>query len=243
MRNTSIYTCDQVIAARGQAEHLDRRAASAARTDAATPGIIRTCLLVSALGLSLQACDNAEPSAPHDRINTQPGISHSPIVKNPPVESRSPTYDLPSATFNDLPAFHDHPASLYNGKAQLPDFRHQAQRFRYYRSAIVARMNNGVNFSGHLALVDFSCGTECSFYYVADLRTGKIYPTPITLNIRQRKVEYQPNSKLLIIYHTKAPWGLEPSIADVCIMDSYIWHNQVFGLLLSKESIGQCPED
>jgi hypothetical protein len=243
MMYTLIDTCDHVVAVRAQAKYLDRRSAGYMRAAGISLEIVRACLLVPALGLALLACNKAGPSATHDRENTLPGVSRSPIIQHSSVDARSLADELPSATFNEVPAFNDYPASLDNGTTQLPDFNNQFRSFGHYRSAIVSEMRDGVNFAGHMAIVHLGCGTECSFSYVADLQTGNIYATPITLHTRQHKVEYQPNSKLLIIYRTKGPWRPEPSISDVCVMDSYIWQGRGFTLLSSRNSVGQCPEE
>lgn len=242
MGKASIHKRHQVITARVQDVHPDRCAGASAPKKALNHGVVDACLVVFALGLPLQACDNPKSSATQDRAAALSGTPHSATAKEPSVGSESQTDDLPSATFNDVPSFNDYPAYPYKGKTQLPDFINKFRKYCSYRLAIVSNMRDGVNFAGNMAIVDIGCGTECSFSYVADLRTGKIYPTPITLHIRQHKVEYRSDSKLLMIYRAKGPWRPEPSISDVCIMDSYIWQGRDFKLLSTSNSVGQCPE-
>ena len=78
-----------------------------------------------------------------------------------------------SSSFDDYPT-----QSVYNGTIKLPSFDGRDKWARMYRTAIREGMKKGPNFSGHYSFIKIGCGTGCSFGYIADVKTGKVFSFP-----------------------------------------------------------------
>lgn len=112
---------------------------------------------------------------------------------------------LTAQTRSTRPAFRDFPAGkIYQGAPARPQL---ARVQEDYRSDILSGAKSQVQFAGHYTVPLFSCGTDCSMFYVVDSVTGRVYDGlavvefPDTwedhLSSVPPRVEFHPESRLL----------------------------------------------
>ncbi|WP_417679763.1 DUF6636 domain-containing protein [Roseibium sp.] len=117
-----------------------------------------------------QAGDAANPTQ-QNAFATPPGNANT-----APIQSAA-SADNPTVASGH--SFADHPPSdILKSAAKFPDFNGRDSAFRNYRTRIRDGVGQGVNFAGHYSFVIISCGTECRFGYVVDLRTGEVFDFP-----------------------------------------------------------------
>lgn len=124
--------------------------------------------------------------------------------------------------------FAAYPAKLYAGKTVLPDFDGAARAFRLYRTRIREGMAQGPDFAGHLAVIQFGCGTGCSIIHVGDLRSGRVYRFP--LGEAAIELGYRKDSRLIA-----AQW--QDYASGTCWRDRYLWTGKGFERL-SRTDLG-----
>lgn len=112
------------------------------------------------------------------------------------------------------PQFTDFPVmDEFLGKSARVDLSSHPNA-RFFRTRLRAGAQEGPNFAGHYAIVNWGCGNECGELLVIDLRTGKVFgalktpPKAVSgstvhpkTEILQysRWVDFNPSSKLLIV--------------------------------------------
>ena len=134
--------------------------------------------------------------------------------------------------------FADYPVKeVYQGKVVLPSFSGRDRHWRNYRTRIAKSMTaDGVRHAGEINVAQIGCGTGCSFLFLANVRTGKVYDFP-RHGERDRflQVYTEPASKLMA-----AQW----QGADGCHLEYYVWTgNGVRRLRDSiQEPIQRCNE-
>lgn len=112
---------------------------------------------------------------------------------------------LPAQTPAPRPSFSDYPAGkIYQGPAAAPKLDKHDQD---YSEMIVSDAKAKVQFAGHYTVPLFTCGSDCSMFYIVDSITGKVYDGlavvefPDTWEDRfssvPPRVEFHPQSRLL----------------------------------------------
>jgi hypothetical protein len=113
-----------------------------------------------------------------------------------------------------IPEFADFPvrASL-EGAAAAPRLESRQDEWPKadpkFRKAVTLAVGHGVDFGGAFTLVGTSCGTDCVFIAVVDLRTGEVHTKmpffsllrdwdPKTGRATWAGLEFRPDSRLLI---------------------------------------------
>jgi hypothetical protein len=134
---------------------------------------------------------------------------------------------------NEQAEFTKFPAEgLFKGPTRYPDFRRRDREFVDYRTRIRDGLKSGPNFAGHYSLIQIGCGTDCSFVYVSDNKTGKVFNFPRggedNLDLQ---LAYRPNSRLLIVQ-----WANYDE--DKCVVESFEWKKEK-AILLNATVIGK----
>ena len=124
--------------------------------------------------------------------------------------------------------FEDHPADDImhrSEKIALPQFNGRDAEFRNFRTRITNGLKEGPNFAGHFAIIGIGCGTSCSFAYVADARTGKVFPFPYGGEENyEMSLDYRLESRLV-----RVTWAELDS--ESCITHEITWNGATFDLL------------
>ncbi len=122
---------------------------------------------------------------------------------------------------------------IYNGLRHAPDFSGPARKELMFKTTIRNGFGFGPVVAGHYALMSAGCGTQCIFYWIGDLRTGKILDFPIGGEyFPELQLTAAPDTKLII-----ARWG--SSMDNKCTMRVYALEEGAFrqlGLDRSKSS-------
>jgi len=72
-----------------------------------------------------------------------------------------------------LPRYEDYPAGpIFHGKPDKVEWPADWRNDEYFRDAIQDLIDGGVNFAGHYALREWSCGTDCHWLILLDMKTG-----------------------------------------------------------------------
>jgi len=109
---------------------------------------------------------------------------------------------------------------VYRGAVQYPDFSGRDRAYANYRTRIVNEMRTGPNFAGRYAIVELGCGTGCSFVFVADVSTGRVY------NFPYGGEEYYMMS---LSYGVKSNYITAQWISDQnCVADDLMWNGTRF---------------
>ncbi len=76
------------------------------------------------------------------------------------------------------PRFEDYPAGrIFHGKPTQIDWPPDYAQHEFFQARIHDLVNSGVNFAGHYVVGEWSCGTDCRWLFVLDMRTGKFLST------------------------------------------------------------------
>lgn len=98
-------------------------------------------------------------------------------------------------------SFEQYAVPVYRGSIAKPNFKSKSGSIRF-KTIIRTGLKEGVNFAGHYAIVGAGCGTGCSFSYLVDVKSGRIFDFPLGGEKNYSlSLDYRPNSKLL-----KARW-------------------------------------
>ena len=100
--------------------------------------------------------------------------------------------------------FEQYPAEPFIGKTKIPTFTGKTREYRGYRTRITNGMNEGPNFAGHYSVIQFGCGTTCTFVFIGNNKNG----TVVLLNKGgdenpYLELDYRIDSRLLV-----TQWGL-----------------------------------
>jgi hypothetical protein len=93
------------------------------------------------------------------------------------------------------PQFSDFPAgAVFHGTPAAVDLS-SARGARSFRTVLRSGAAKGPNFAGHYAVVTWGCGTACERFALVDVRTGKVWMSPMEL---ARGAAYHIDSTLFI---------------------------------------------
>lgn len=124
--------------------------------------------------------------------------------------------------------FSNYPANDVMQRAEriaLPQFNGRDAAYRNYRTRITNGIKEGPNFAGHYAIIGIGCGTSCIFAYVADARTGEVFPFPYGGEENyEMSLDYRLESRLV-----RVTWADLDS--DQCITHEVMWDGGSFDLL------------
>jgi len=127
-------------------------------------------------------------------------------------------------------------AAAYRGAPVMPDFSGRDREFKDFRTRIRAGIAEGVNFAGHYKMIQFGCGTGCSFVVVADVSTGQVYRFPHGGEYDQMlRLEYRPSSILV-----RASWVPSLEHMDQCLWEELVFTDGRF-TSLGKPITAACP--
>jgi hypothetical protein len=110
------------------------------------------------------------------------------------------------------PPFEDYPVTnIYKGK--FAPLKYQDDEFEYKFRLQWALENQEVDFAGHYIVASWSCGMWCSVNAFIDVKTGKVYWSPVSTemcfpNLENEfvcdenftNVEYRIDSKLIVFF-------------------------------------------
>jgi hypothetical protein len=125
--------------------------------------------------------------------------------------------------------FETYEVPLYQGQVRYPDFRNRDRAFAMFRTRIREGLQHGVNFAGRFSLIQFGCGTGCSFVYVTDVSSGRVYSLPRggedNLYLR---LHFTPKSSLIVTRwygpDVDRPQGGE----ERCVEEMLVWRGGHF---------------
>lgn len=122
-----------------------------------------------------------------------------------------------------------YPATPYVGRAKLPDFGGRDRKYAMFRTRLRDGLRGGANFAGHLAIVQFGCGTGCSVVFAGDVRTGQIHDFPLGGEDAQAlSLEYRTTSRLVV-----AQW--EDVEKGRCVTAQLVWTGTGFDRISRTE--------
>lgn len=125
-----------------------------------------------------------------------------------------------TATKPKTPDFAAYAAVPYRGPIGVPDFRGRDRQHASYRTRILASAKAGPNFAGHLALVPIGCGAGCVFVPVVDVKTGRVFDSPLGGEDQLSLVmKYQVTSRLIAARYIAD---------DRCKFEEIVWTGSSF---------------
>lgn len=128
--------------------------------------------------------------------------------------------------------FAAHAATPYRGRTTLPDFTGRDRKYAMFRTRLRDGIRGGANFAGHLALIQFGCGTGCSVVYAGDVRTGEVHEFPLGGEDAQAlSLDYRATSRLVV-----AQW--EDVEKGRCLTAQFVWTGTGFDRL-SRTDLGE----
>lgn len=108
--------------------------------------------------------------------------------------SKHPAISLARIKPGQLPVFR-----TYSGPNNFPDFVGRDREFSNFRTRITDGMSGGPSFAGEYSVIQFGCGTGCSFAYVGNNRTGQVFNVPVGGEDNMYlSLKYQLDSRLLV---------------------------------------------
>ena len=142
-------------------------------------------------------------------------------------------------------SFEEYSVPVYRGSIAKPNFRSKPGSIRL-RTRVREGMKEGVNFAGHYAIVGAGCGTGCSFAYLVDVKSGRIFDFPLGGEENYSlETDYRPNSRLL-----KARWIDALGDADgnwqdhpMCVRAEFVLNGSSFKLLNQTKRRTKTIED
>ena len=141
-----------------------------------------------------------------------------PTPMPPQRPAPSPTMPVPNALpeaglFDRFPV-----AELYRGASTMPDFEERDRKFKDFRTRIRNGIREGPNFAGRYKVIQFGCGTGCSFVFVADVSTGRVSNFPHGGEYDQElQLEYRLASSLI-----RARWVPNLEKMDSCLLEDFL---------------------
>jgi hypothetical protein len=133
--------------------------------------------------------------------------------------------------------FEQFPVKVYQGPIKIPAGLHIGERgdWRDEDDHLVVPTGPKINFAGEYYLYELGCGTSCSVYELANLKTGANVPdismfsdADSQLNTKdghpyQTALYYRPNSRLLIAeYHLDVD---DPNKTETCRQRYFVLEN------------------
>ncbi|QGM46099.1 hypothetical protein [Methylocystis heyeri] len=113
-------------------------------------------------------------------------------------------------------------SGIYSGKVHYPDFAGRERKFAMFRTRIRQAAQQGINFAGHYAIVQFGCGTMCSAVYMTDIANGRVYTFPLGGEETGRlELKFASMSSLIV-----AHWNAD--FTDGCTEQRFVWRNERF---------------
>lgn len=179
-----------------------------------------------------QRVEKADPFASDDPFAS--GANPSSDTSNDTDGSSTPV-SLPSSAPFQFDQFAVN--AIHKGATRLPDFSGAQKAYRTYRTRIRNGMRQGPDFAGRYSVIQIGCGTGCSFVYIGNNSTGKVYDflrggdENVYLNLL-----YRIDSNLLV-----SQW----SDFKKCFIEYFYWSGDKF-TLLKKTEVGpteSCYED
>jgi hypothetical protein len=80
----------------------------------------------------------------------------------------------PAQKESSVPRFEDFPAGeMFRGKPARVHWPTDYPRYDFFKLSIKDLIAGGVNFAGHYAVREWSCGTNCRWLVILDMKTGK----------------------------------------------------------------------
>lgn len=136
--------------------------------------------------------------------NTNNQNNNTTPTNNPSNSGNNSSGNQPTQwTANRPPAFQDFPISeIFNGPNTAPDFSTNSNATNY-RTLITNESKQPANFAGHYRLVLYGCGSNCTGFFVVNLKTGKIISLGSNY-VADRDILTRVSSSLLIY---NAPYG------------------------------------
>ena len=108
-------------------------------------------------------------------------------------------------------------SKIYRGKTVLPQFDGRDKEFKEFRTRIRNGMKGGPNFSGSFSIIQFGCGTGCTFTYITNNRTGQVYKFPRGGDdYMYVELRFVPESSLLIAQSANTNSG-------ECLLEYFDW--------------------
>jgi len=139
-------------------------------------------------------------------------------------------------------SFEQYPVPIYEGSPAKPNFQSKPGSLRF-RTQIRDGIRQGVNFAGHYAIVTFGCGTGCSFGFLVDVKSGRIFGFPLGGEKNHSlSLDYLPNSKLM-----KARWiesmdengrTFDPP-KNNCVRQEFVLNGNAFKLVHQTKTLGE----
>lgn len=94
-------------------------------------------------------------------------------------------------------SFEQYAVPVYRGSPAKPNFQSNPGSVRF-KTRIRDGIGEGVNFAGHYAIIAFGCGTDCSYGFFVDVKSGRIFDLPLGGEKNYGlSMDYRPNSKLM----------------------------------------------
>jgi clan AA aspartic protease (TIGR02281 family) len=124
---------------------------------------------------------------------------------------------------------------VYRGPSTMPDFEERDRKFKDFRTRIRNGIKEGPNFAGRYKVIQFGCGTGCSFVVVADVSTGRVYSFPHGGEYDQGlQLEYRVSSNLI-----RARWVPSLENMDRCLQEDFLLKDGHF-LSLGRSGLAAC---
>jgi clan AA aspartic protease (TIGR02281 family) len=125
----------------------------------------------------------------------------------------------------------------YHGTPVMPDFQGRDSNFNSFRTRIRNGIQEGSNFAGRYKVIQFGCGTGCSFVVVADVSTGRVYNFSHGGEYDQMlRLEYRISSKLI-----RAWWVPSVENMDRCLQEDLLLEDGRF-VSIRKYDLSVCPK-
>jgi hypothetical protein len=119
----------------------------------------------------------------------------------------------------------------------MPDFQARDRSFNNFRTRIRDGIQEGANFASKYKVIQFGCGTGCSFVIVADVATGHVYSFPHGGEYDQMlRLEYRISSKLI-----RAWWVPSLEDMDKCLQEDLLLEDGHF-ISIRKYELALCPK-
>jgi hypothetical protein len=123
---------------------------------------------------------------------------------------------------------------VYRGSLTMPNFYGRDRDFVGYRTRIRGGIKDGPNFGGRYKVIQFVCGTGCSFVLVADVSTGQVYSFPHGGEYDQSlQLEYRISSMLI-----RAQWIPNLENRNRCLQEDLLLKDGRFLSLGDPSPVG-----
>lgn len=133
-------------------------------------------------------------------------------------------------------SFEQYGVPVYRGAIATPNFKSKSGSVRF-RTVIRDGLKEGVNFAGHYAIVGAGCGTGCSFAYLVDVKSGRIFDFPLGGEKNYSlEMDHRPDSTLLKAHWIDALGDVDrgdDNWADhpMCVRQEFVLNGIAFKLL------------